>query len=60
MATTEKKPSKKAKPKARRKAPVRSSLKSLIEPYDAKQYAGSVPAFASVVAEEMKAWRDDR
>jgi len=28
--------------------------------YDAKKYGGSVPAFASVTAEEMKAWRDDR
>lgn len=30
------------------------------KPYDAKEYAGSVPAFASVVAEEMRKWRDDR
>ncbi len=31
-----------------------------VKPYDAKKYGGSVPAFASVVAEEMKKWRDDR
>lgn len=30
------------------------------KPYNAKKYAGSVPAFSSVVAEEMKQWRDDR
>lgn len=30
------------------------------KPYDAKKYAGSVPAFASLVAEDMKQWRDDR
>jgi hypothetical protein len=45
---------------APRKAGTRRKRKSLSRPYDAKMYAGSVPAFASVVAEEMKAWRDDR
>lgn len=33
--------------------------KGFAKPYDAKKYQGSVPAFASVVAEEMKKWRDD-
>jgi len=33
---------------------------SLSKPYDAKKYAGSVPAFANITLEEMKAWRDDR
>ena len=28
--------------------------------YDAKKFAGSVPAFANITLEEMKAWRDDR
>jgi hypothetical protein len=59
MASTKAKPAKRAKP-APRKAGKRRKRKSLSTPYDAKKYAGSVPAFASVVAEEMKAWRDDR
>ncbi|HMN06687.1 MAG TPA: hypothetical protein PKD45_13280 [Flavobacteriales bacterium] len=31
-----------------------------IQPYDAKKYAGTVPAFAEITLEEMRAWRDDR
>ena len=60
MASTKAKTTKGAKPKARRKAAGHKAPKRLIQPYDAKQYAGTVPAFASVVAEEMKAWREDR
>ncbi len=45
---------------ARRKSAVRKRAAVTAKPYDAKKYAGSVPAFASVVAEEMKKWRDDR
>jgi len=60
MASTKAKSSARAKPAARRKAAVRRRPKGYTEPYDAKKYAGTVPAFASVVAEEMKAWRDDR
>jgi len=55
----------KAKPKARVKTTTRKVStgrkgKSMTVPYDAKRYAGTVPAFASVVADDMKAWRDDR
>lgn len=40
---------------------VREKVKgAFTKPYDAKKYEGSVSAFASVVAEEMKSWRDDR
>jgi hypothetical protein len=60
MASTKAKPTGRSKSAARRKAKVRSKAKTFSEPYDAKKYAGSVPAFTSVVAEEMKAWRDDR
>jgi len=60
MTSTKAKSSKRVKSTARQKVKVRSKPKGYSEPYDAKKYAGSVPAFASVVAEEMKAWRDDR
>jgi hypothetical protein len=60
MAATKAKSSAKVRSTTRRKAKVRSKAKTFSEPYDAKKYAGSVPAFASIVAEEMKAWRDDR
>jgi len=30
------------------------------KPYNAKQFEGTVPAFANVTMEEMRAWRDDR
>lgn len=60
MASTKAKPSARVKSTKRPKSKGRSKPHSYSEPYDAKKYAGSVPAFASVVAEEMKAWRDDR
>lgn len=44
---------------ARRPAARSKSPDPFAQPYDAKKYQGSVPAFASVVAEEMKKWRDD-
>lgn len=45
---------------ARRKPVVRRNGKSYAQPYDAEKFAGTVPAFADVTAEEMKTWRDDR
>ncbi|MBL0127459.1 MAG: hypothetical protein IPP83_08345 [Flavobacteriales bacterium] len=48
------------KPLAAKKTSRSKKTDVLVKPYDAKKYAGSVPAFASVVAEEMKSWRDDR
>jgi len=60
MASTKAKPTGRVKPAARRKTTVRRKRKSYSEPYDAKKYAGSVPAFAGITAEELKAWRDDR
>ena len=60
MATTKAKSSSRVKPTTRRKTQARSKPKGYSEPYHAKKYAGAVPAFANVVAEEMKAWRDDR
>lgn len=60
MASTKAKPSARAKSTKRTKSKGRSIPLSYSEPFDTKKYAGSVPAFASVVAEEMKAWRDDR
>ena len=48
------------KPLATKKVPRGKKDTGLVKPYDAKKYDGSVPAFASVVAEEMKSWRDDR
>lgn len=59
MADTKAKTSRR-KPAVRRKkaAPVRS--KGFAQPYDARKFAGTVPAFAGITAEEMKAWRDDR
>ena len=36
------------------------SAGGLTKAYDAKKFAGSVPAFATITLEEMKAWRDDR
>ena len=47
------------KPLATKKATRNTKTTGLVKPYDAKKYAGSVPAFASVDAEEMKSWRDD-
>jgi hypothetical protein len=32
----------------------------LIKLYDAKKFEGTVPSFANVTLEEMRAWRDDR
>lgn len=32
----------------------------LIKLYDAKKFEGTVPSFANVSLEEMRAWRDDR
>jgi hypothetical protein len=67
MARTKTKSS--VKTRARRKSAGAAATKraarpkaqgAFAKPYDAKKYEGSVPAFASVVAEEMKKWRDDR
>ena len=44
---------------AQEKVATRKKSARFAKPYDAKKYAGSVPAFASVTAEELKAWRDD-
>jgi len=69
MARTKTKPAGRAKASTRPKATSAVALKrgvgkktkqTFAKPYDAKKYQGSVPAFASVVAEEMKSWRDDR
>ncbi len=43
-----------------KKAARTKSTGTYLKHYDAQKYAGTVPAFASVVAEEMKQWRDDR
>ncbi|MCB0772471.1 MAG: hypothetical protein KDB93_03765 [Flavobacteriales bacterium] len=49
---------------ARKSAPSRIARQATAEPYtqpyDAKKYAGTVPAFAEITLEEMRAWRDDR
>lgn len=69
MAGTRTKSTGRVKPRARRKGSVsptpkrakrKKTKETFAKPYDAKKYEGSVPAFASVVAEEMKSWRDDR
>lgn len=48
------------RPSALKKALRKRSTNSLTKAYDAKKFAGSVPAFADITPEELKAWRDDR
>lgn len=52
--TTKSKATKRKKPVRRKKAC------PYVKPYEAKKFAGTVPAFAHVTLEEMRTWRDDR
>lgn len=36
------------------------SQQHYVKLFDAKKFEGTVPAFANVTLEEMRAWRDDR
>jgi hypothetical protein len=58
MARTKAKSRMQTLPKAALDVVVRKVPTRVTQPYDARRYAGTVPAFASVGAEEMKAWRD--
>lgn len=60
MAASQPKLKKKAKVASPRKPVVRRKRESFAKPYDAKKFAGTVPAFAEITADEMKSWRDDR
>lgn len=43
-----------------RKRTVSKKPQRFVHPYDAKKFIDTIPAFANVMAEEMKSWRDDR
>ena len=50
----------KSKKRKAGKTPQVKRSSRLIKLYDAKKFEGTVPSFANVTLEEMRAWRDDR